>query len=249
MTWAWLYALCSVIAVSLVSLIGLLTASWSPERLERVLFVMVSLAVGAMFGNAFIHLLPHVFSTSSPPLQSSLLILAGIVIFFVMEKFLLWRHDHLASAQHEIRPVGYMNLFADALHNFVDGILIGIGYLVGVPTGVATTIAILLHEIPQEIGDFGVLLHAGFRTSHALALNFLTALLAVVGVVVGLTVGQAVRQLPALMLPFAAGGFIYIAGSDLVPELHKERDPGKSLVQLGAIAAGIGAMLLVGLLE
>ena len=249
MTWVWLYALCSVIVVSLVSLIGLLTVSWSPERLERVLFVMVSLAVGAMFGNAFIHLLPHAFSASSAPLQSSLLILAGILTFLIMEKFLLWRHDHLASAQHEIHPVGYMNLFADGLHNFVDGILIGAGYLVNVPTGVATTIAILLHEIPQEIGDFGVLLHAGFRTSRALALNFLTALLAIVGAVVGLSVGQAVRQLPMLMLPFAAGGFIYIAGSDLVPELHKERDPGKSLVQLGAIAAGIGAMLLVGLLE
>ena len=245
----WVYALLSVIAVSLASLIGLVTVSWSPERLERTLFFMVSLAVGAMLGNAFLHLLPPAFSASPESLQPALLVLAGIVVFFVMEKFLRWRHEHMAAASGQVLPVGYLSLFADGLHNFFDGVLIGASYLVSLPTGLGTTLAILLHEIPQEIGDFGILIHAGFPAPRALMLNFLTALSAVAGAIVGLCVGHVVHQLPILMLPFAAGGFIYIAGSDLVPELHKERDPRKSLVQLAAMGAGIGAMVLMRLLE
>ncbi len=246
---SWAYALISVTAVSFVSLIGLVTVSWTPKRLEQVMFVMVSVAVGAMFGNVFFHLLPSAFSGDKTPRETSLLILAGMMSFLLLEKLLWWRHEHLASASGGIHPVGYMSLLADGLHNFIDGILIGASYLAGIPAGIGTTIAILLHEIPQEIGDFGVLLHAGFRKSDALFWNFVTALLAVVGVAVALWLGQSVRDFPMAMLPFAAGGFLYIAGSDLVPELHKERDPLKSLLQLGAIAIGIGSMCLVALLE
>ena len=249
MTSPWLYALISVVAVSSVSLIGLITVSWTQRRLEQVVFVMVSVAVGAMFGNVFIHLLPYAFHDEQTHQQTSLLILSGIMVFFLMEKFLLCRHEHLTSTWSEIQPFGYMSLLADGLHNFLDGILIGASYLVNVSAGVGTTVAILLHEIPQEIGDFGVLLHAGFKKPDALLWNFLSAMLAVVGTVFALWLGEAVQRFPASMLPFAAGGFIYIAGSDLVPELHKERDPVKSLLQLGAIAVGIGAMFLVTLLE
>lgn len=243
------YALISVSAVSLVSLIGLITVSLTPRRLEQVMFVMVSVAVGAMFGNVFLHLLPTAFSGEQARRQTSLLVLAGLMSFLLMEKFLWWRHEHLPSTSGGIHPVGYMSLLADGLHNFIDGILIGASYLVGVPTGVGTTLAILLHEIPQEIGDFGVLLHAGFKKPHALLWNFLTALLAVMGTATTLWLGQAVRKFPVAMVPFAAGGFLYIAGSDLIPELHKERDPLKSLLQLGAVAVGIGSMFLVTLLE
>lgn len=245
----WWSALISVSAVSLVSLVGLTTVSWTPRRLEQVLFVMVSVAVGAMFGNVFFHLLPSAFDGPQTHRHTSLWILTGLMSFLVLEKFLWWRHEHLPPASGGIHPVGYMSLLADGLHNLIDGILIGASYLVGVPAGVGTTVAIFLHEIPQEIGDFGVLLHAGFSKPHALLWNFLSALLAVVGAVAALWLGQAVRDFPAAMVPFAAGGFLYIAGSDLVPELHKERDPLKSLLQLGAIAVGIGSMLLVALLE
>ena len=131
---AWICALLSVAAVSLASLIGLVTLSWSPERLERTLFFMIALAVGAMLGNAFLHLLPPSFSQSPNGLQPALLVLAGIVVFFIMEKFLRWRHEHLAAAWGEVQPVGYLSLFADGLHNFFDGVLIGTSYLVSLPT-------------------------------------------------------------------------------------------------------------------
>jgi len=142
-----------------------------------------------------------------------------------------------------------MNLVADGLHNLIDGILIGASYLAGVSVGLATTIAVVLHEIPQEMGDFGVLIHAGFSKSRALYLNFLSALLAIAGAVLALVASTQIKQLPNAVLPFTAGGFIYIAGSDLVPELHKERAPVKSLLQLGAIGIGVSLMLLLTLLD
>ncbi len=245
----WGYAIASVLVVSLASLIGIVTIAVSERRLRATIFVMVSLAVGAMFGDAFIHLLPESFATSGHTLRASLSILAGILVFFLLEKFLLWRHEHLPEVANTIHPVGYMNMVADGLHNLLDGVLIGASYLVSVPVGLGTTIAVLLHEIPQEIGDFGVLVHAGFSRTQALWVNFLTATLAIVGALLALGAGQAVKQFPLAVLPFTAGGFIYIAGSDLVPELHKERQPLKSLIQLVAIGLGVGVMLLLTLLE
>ena len=241
----WIWALASVLVVSLISFIGAVTLVVGRQRLQPVVFVLVSLAVGAMLGDAFIHLLPESFERISSSLETSLACLAGIVAFFVLEKFLLWQHDHAAQHTHPIQPVGYINLVADALHNFVDGVLIGASYLVSAPIGLATTLAVLLHEIPQEIGDFGVLLHAGFKPARALWLNFLTATLAIAGTVLSLSLGGRLQGLSVAVLPFAAGGFIYIAGSDLVPELHKERQPPQAAVQLVAIGIGIGLMLLL----
>lgn len=245
----WIYALSSVVLVTLASLIGLLTLSVREERLQRVIFVLVSLAVGAMFGDAFIHLLPEAFRKTSGTLTASLCILAGIFTFFLLEKFLLWRHEHLPKEHVAIHPVGYMNLVADGVHNFIDGVLIGASYLAGVPVGLATTLAVLLHEIPQEMGDFGVLVHAGFSKSEALRFNFLSGTMSIAGAVLALAVGTRAQTFTAAVLPLAAGGFIYIAGSDLVPELHKELEPAKSAVQLLAIGAGVGLMLLLTLLE
>ncbi len=209
------------------------------------MFVMVGLAVGAMFGDTFIHLLPESFERSASPLATSLYCLAGIGIFFVLEKFLLWRHDHADEHTHPLHPVGYLNLVADGLHNFMDGILIGASYLVSIPIGIGTTIAVCFHEVPQEIGDFGVLLHAGFTRAQALWMNALTASLAIAGAVTSLLVGSWLTPFSDAILPLTAGGFIYIAGSDLVPELHKERQPGQAAIQLLAIGSGIGLMLLL----
>ena len=245
----WAYTLGSVVAVSLVSLVGIAFISLRKERLQQVVFSMVSLAVGAMFGNVFIHLLPETFSSGAPPLRSSLLCLGGVLVFFLLEKFLLWRHEHIPHYGACIHPVGYVSLVADGLHNFLDGVLIGTSYLVGLPVGLATSIAVILHEIPQEIGDFGVLLHAGFSRSQALWLNLGSASSAILGAVAALLVGSKVAAFPSIMLPLTAGGFIYIAGSDLVPELHKERDAAKSAIQLIGIGAGVGLMLLLTFLE
>ena len=249
MSWpVWLWTLASVVVISLISFIGVITLVIGRQRLQPAVFTLVGLAVGAMLGDAFIHLLPESFERTDTPLATSLYCLAGIVLFFVLEKFLLWRHDHAAEHTHPIHPVGYINLIADGLHNFIDGILVGASYLVSVPIGLATTLAVCLHEIPQEIGDFGILLHAGFTSTRALWLNFLTATLAIVGAVLSLLLGATMQSFATMVLPLAAGGFIYIAGSDLVPELHKERHPRQAAVQLLAIGVGIGLMLLLKLL-
>jgi zinc and cadmium transporter len=161
----------------------------------------------------------------------------------------LWRHEHVLESDHPIHPVGYMNLLADGLHNFIDGAIIGASYLVSVHIGIATTLAVVFHEIPHELGNFFILLYAGFTKTKALFFNFLSALFAILGTISALLIGARVEQFAALMLPLAAGGFIYIAGSDLVPELNKEVQLSKSIVQMIAIAAGIGLMLLLTLLE
>ena len=246
MSWSvWVYTFVSVLVISLISFMGVITLVVGRQRLQPTVFILVGLAVGAMLGDAFIHLLPESFERTRAPLATSLYCLAGIVIFFVLEKFLLWRHDHAAEHTHPIDPVGYINLVADGLHNLIDGILVGASYLVSVPIGLATTIAVCLHEIPQEIGDFGVLIHAGFSTTRALWLNFMTATLAILGALLSLLVGGWLKQFSDAVLPLTAGGFIYIAGSDLVPELHKERRPMQAAVQLVAIGVGIGLMILL----
>jgi len=245
----WLYALASVILVSLLSVIGVVFISISEAKLKQIVFVLVSLAVGSLFGDVFIHLLPQAFEKLEARLEASLYLLAGIFIFFVLEKFIRWRHQHDLESQNAIHPVGYMNLLADGIHNFIDGMIIGAAYLTSLRVGIATTIAVAMHELPQEISDFGVLLHAGFSKKKALIFNFLSAMLAILGTILILLAGTTLHYFVASMIPLAAGGFVYIAGSDLVPELNKELEPAKSLVQLLAIATGVGLMLLLTLLE
>jgi len=241
----WFLAIASVTFVSLLSLIGIAFISVNEEKLRRIIFVMVSLAVGALFGDAFIHLLPESFARSESAVRTSLYVLTGMLGFFVLEKFLLWKHQHVLESSDHVHPVGYMNLAADAIHNLIDGMIIGVAYLVSVPVGVATTLAVVCHEIPHELGNFFVLLHAGFKARRALFFNFLSAVFAIIGTVISLLISSHVASFSVVLVPLAAGGFIYIAGSDLVPELHKEQDPVKSAVQLVAMGAGVGMMLLL----
>jgi zinc and cadmium transporter len=243
------YALVSVILVSLISLVGIAFVSINEERLKQLIFIMVSLAVGSLFGDAFIHLLPESFEKSRAQLETSLYVLAGIFLFFILEKFLLWRHQHTLEFSNAIRPMGYMNLFADGVHNLIDGMIIGASYTVSLQVGFATTMAVIFHEIPHELGNFFVLLYAGFTKRRALFCNFISAIFAILGTIISLLIGSTVENFSAMMLPVAAGGFIYIAGSDLVPELNKELRPSKSIVQMLAIATGVGLMLLLDLLE
>lgn len=245
----WLYALSSVFIVSLISLIGIAFISMREAKLKQIIFVMVSLAVGGLFGDAFIHLLPEFFEKFQNKLEGSLYILAGIFAFFVLEKFLLWRHQHVVETDRPIHLVGYMNLVADGVHNFIDGVIIGASYEQSLHVGIATTMAVVFHEIPHELGNFFVLLYAGFTKRRALIFNFLSALFAVLGTIVSLLLGSAVAGFSRAMLPLAAGGFIYIAGSDLVPELNKESNLVKSVIQLVAIGTGVGLMLLLTMLD
>tara|TARA_Y100000031_G_scaffold101393_2_gene111205 strand:+ start:8313 stop:9110 length:798 start_codon:yes stop_codon:yes gene_type:complete len=263
MTTIALYAFGSVFVVSLVSLIGILVISVRDTLLQKWILVFVALAVGALLGDAFIHLIPEAFEKSANILVTSLLIIGGILLFFILEKFLHWHHWHghelhedeclgdkrILDTQRRIRPLGYIILASDGFHNLLDGMIIGASYLVSIEVGIATTLAVILHEIPQEIGDFGVLLHSGFTKAQAILVNFASALLAILGVIVVFVLEDAMGTFSTWMIPIAAGGFIYIAGSDLVPELHKTTRLNRSFVQLLAILVGILAIVALLLIE
>ena len=250
------YAFGGVFLVSLISLIGVLVLAVNTNRLKRAIFFLVALATGALFGDVALHLLPEIFESSVDPAKLSLAILAGILLFFALEKFLHWTHSHeldecLEADHHHptIKPLGYLNLVSDGLHNLIDGLIIGVSFLAGIEVGLATTLAVILHEIPQEIGDFGILLHAGFSKGQALFFNFLSAVLAILGTVIALFFASRVESLTPLLLAFTAGGFLYLAGSDLVPELHKTTEPRRSLIQFLALLLGIFVMLALLWLE
>jgi len=238
----WLYAVVSVILVSLISLIGILTLAMKKSSLKKITLILVSFAVGGLFGDAFIHLLPEAFEKLGTGLLTSLYVVFGILIFFVLEKFLRWRHCHITDENH-IHPIVTMNLVGDAIHNFIDGLLIGASYIVSIPIGITTTLAIVLHEIPQEIGDFGILIHGGLTQKRALLFNFLSAVTAIVGTIIALVV--SVEGFAIALLPVAAGGFLYIAGSDLIPELQHNVNLKTSFIQFISILLGIGIMSLL----
>ncbi len=241
----WAYSLVSVAVVSLMSFAGILAFPIKEDKLKKILLYMVSFSAGALFGDVFIHLLPDVIGEAGFGLDISFYIMFGIVFSFIIEKFIHWRHCHIPTSKDHMHPFAMMNLFGDGMHNFIDGLIIGASYLASIPVGIATTLAVVLHEIPQEIGDFGVLLHGGFSKRKALFFNFVTALAAIFGAVVSLLLDSYAENITIFLIPFAAGTFIYIAGSDLIPELHKEAEIKKSLLQFIAIALGILIMLLL----
>jgi zinc and cadmium transporter len=244
----WLYTIGSVIIVSLISLIGVFSISIDSKKLARMLLFLVSFAAGALLGGALLHLLPESVEHGLEP-KVSIFILAGIFGFFILEKIICWRHCHIPTSDEHPHPVGFMNLVGDGFHNLMDGMIIAGSYLVNIPLGISTTFAVLLHEIPQEIGDFGILVHAGYSIRKALTFNFLSALTAVVGAILTLAIGFETESVSAFLVPFTIGGFIYIATADLIPELKKEVDLKKSLLQLLFILLGAGVMGLLLLLE
>jgi zinc and cadmium transporter len=246
----WLYSLASVFVVSLISLIGIFTIAVNEARLKRILIFLVSFAVGALFGDVFIHILPDIYGQAGAGHMVSFGIVSGIILFFILEKFIYWRHCHSGACDiHGVEHFVWLNLFGDGLHNFIDGIIIGASYLVSVPLGLATTLAVVLHEIPQEIGDFGILVGGGLSRWKALGLNFLCASVAIAGTILALIVGPNIKDFTLYVMPLTAGGFIYIAGSDLIPELHKEVKFSRSLLQLASVILGVGVMALLLLLD
>lgn len=238
----WAYSLLSVFIISLISLIGALTLALKEKILSVLLVFLVSFAAGGLLGDVFIHLLPEMVEESLFTMTSSLSIISGILMFFILEKFIAWRHCHIPTSKNHPHPVAFMNLIGDGIHNLIDGAIIAGSFLVSIPLGMATTIAVLFHEVPQEIGDFGVLIHGGFTKRRALFFNFASSLAAFGGAVFVLIFGSQMTDLTNVLVPFTAGGFIYIAGSDLIPELHKETKPIKSVIQLAGLLFGIAIM-------
>lgn len=238
-----IYSLGSVILVSLISFIGIFTLTLKHEKLDKLTSFLVALSIGTLLGDAFLHLLPETMADSDGSLFVWLWIIGGIMTFFILEKIVCWHHCHLpAESSAHIHKMGIMNSVGDGFHNFIDGVIIAGSFLVSLPIGIATTIAIVAHEIPQEISDFGILIYSGYSKKKALFYNFLSAAMAIIGAIITLAIGSAIDGIILYIIPFTAGGFIYIATADLIPELHKETAPQKSIKQILIILLGVSLM-------
>jgi zinc and cadmium transporter len=251
------YIVASCVLGTLLSL-GL--AALVAYRLDaRWISGLVAYAVGTLLGAAFLDVLPHLFEQSRHPSRTAAFILFGILAFFILEKLFLWRHHHhhsaeeQAEAEEEMRHTGHdhgrsgrMILFGDAFHNFTDGVIIAGAFIADVKLGVVTAVAIIAHEIPQEIGDFVVLLHSGFSKARALMWNAISGLASVVGGIAAYFALSALTAWIAEILAFAAASMIYVAVADLIPGLHRRPELRDTASQALLIALGIGTIALVG---
>jgi zinc and cadmium transporter len=251
-------ALVSVIGVSFVSLVGLVTVSMDEARVRKLATFFISFAVGALLGDAFIHLIPETFAAAvslGTPLGPSLLVLSGMMAFFVVEKLLRHSHgvlhEHFHGQQAVNRPeLAAINILGDAIHNFIDGMVIGASYLVSPTLGLSTTIAVLFHEIPQELADFGILIHSGLSVRKAVLLNLASASVAILGTALSLLAGSVAQEMVTMSLvPITAGGFVYLAAADLIPELQHDRSLRALVVQTVLITLGIVVMGLLTFIE
>jgi zinc and cadmium transporter len=243
------YILLSVLIVSLVSVIGILFIFLKKNTLNSLIIFFVSLSVGSLLGGAFLHLIPEAFGEAGSILKTSFLVLGGIIIFFIIENYIHWRHCHIPTSSKHPHHLGTMNIIGDGLHNMIDGLVIAAAYFVNIPLGIVTTLAVIIHEIPQEIGDFGVLLYAGYSKKKALFFNFLSALTAILGALIGILFIGTSSNFASIIIPLAAGGFLYIAGSDLIPEIHKNQEKKFPLKNLIGILLGILIMYGLTFLE
>jgi len=240
-----LQAIFSALAISLISFVGIVTLAIKEKTLNKILYLFVGFSTGALLGSAFFHLLPEALKHFANPLQVFQYALISLSLFFVMERILRWHHCHEPGCEIHKRHLGYLNLIGDGIHNLLDGLIIFSAFYTSPALGLPVLISLALHEIPQEIGDYGVLLYAGFKKSQALFYNFISALSAVAGVILGYLLINQMSNLNNFILPFAAGGFIYIAASDLIPELHKETNLKKSLISFIFFISALVLMLLI----
>jgi zinc and cadmium transporter len=254
MTLGWILAASLVggtLSAALASFSLLLRASWVP--------MLVSYAIGALLGAAFLEVIPEAFAKGEPR-QAAAAILGGIFAFFVLEKLLIWRHCHTEhcevhdpdlpghSGHHDHRRSAALIVIGDTVHNFVDGALIAAAFLQSHELGIVTAVAIIAHEIPQEMGDFLILVHSGYSRAKALAVNLLSSLATVVGGVLAYFALQIVVEFQATLLGFVGASMIYVAVADLIPGLHKRPELRDTAFQALLIAAGIGSIALVGAL-
>lgn len=247
-TLAWIVAaalLGGILSVAVAALFALnARAGWVP--------MLISFAIGALLGAAFLDVLPEAIIASGDATTTTTIVLAGILGFFVLEKLVLWRHCHIESCEghephfggHDHGRSGLMILVGDTFHNFVDGVLIAAAFIEDPRLGMVTALAIVAHEIPQEVGDFVILLHSGYSKAKALLFNLLSSLATLVGGVLAWAALSAVQTAVPTMLALAAASMIYIAVADLIPGLHKRPELGATVQQVLLIGAGIGAILV-----
>ncbi|MDA3802465.1 MAG: ZIP family metal transporter [Patescibacteria group bacterium] len=247
----YLYIFGAVIVVSAISLIGVIFLSLSNKLIKKITMFLVSLSAGTLLGDSFFHLIPESIEKAGHGNNGDMIwvaLIIGLLSFFVLEKVIHWRHCHVHACDEHPHHLGKMNLIGDCMHNFFDGIIIAGSFLVSIPLGITTLIAVIAHEIPQEIADFGVLIYSGYSKKKAILLNFLTALTAILGAAFAIILGSNIDSFSTFIIPFTAGGFIYIATADLLPELKKEVGVKKSLYQFLTIIFGIAIMIFLKLI-
>lgn len=242
------WILLTTVIIAVCSLVGVFTLSMKEAVLNKILMRLVALSSGALLGGAFLHLMPEGVELLSAKIFFSL-VLSAIIFYLLVEKILHWRHCHKGGSCDTHHSMGYMNLIGDSVHNFIDGLVIAGAFVVDIRLGLVTAVAMALHEIPQEIGDFGVLIYSGFTKKRALFLNFITALMIVVGGIFGWFLSLHSAGVEKYLLPIAAGGFIYIAASDLLPELRKNLSLRSFFKDFLFMLCGVGVILLVSFLE
>lgn len=232
-----LYIITANILVSLISLSGFfLLAFLKEEKLNNILLFLVSLSAGALLGDVFIHILPEAVNDSNNE-SLFLIVLLSMTLFFIVEKVFHWRHCH--HGRCEIHSFGYLNLVGDFIHNFIDGVLIASTFVVDIKLGVITTFAILLHELPQEMGDFAVLLYSGIKKDKVLILNYFVSLSSVAGGIFGYYLAGFGDTVISILLPIAVGNFLYIATTDLIPEIKNETNLKRSRIAFVWFLVGV----------
>jgi zinc and cadmium transporter len=229
-------------AMSALALVGALATLLTEATLQRVILPAVGLAAGSLLGGAFFHMIPESVEALGNGLWVYVWVVAGFIVFFVLEQFLHWHHCH-KSAQSAHRPLGHMILVADGLHNLIGGLAVGGAFVVDIRVGIVTWCVAAAHEIPQEFGDFGILLHSGWSKKSALAWNFASALTFLVGSVIAYFISGTVEV--GYLLPFAAGNFIYIATADLIPEIARETRARDKIETTTAFVVGLVLLLAV----
>ncbi len=232
----------SGVAMSAIALVGSVTLLLSESTLKRITLPLVAFAAGSLLGGAFLHMIPAAVTESRSGNGIFLWILIGFSAFFVVEQFMHWHHCHREYSDCK-QPVGYLILFGDGIHNFTGGLAVASAFMVDIRLGITTWIAAAAHEIPQELGDFAVLIHGGWSKRGALLMNLLSALTFPIGGV--LAYAASFEFDVSFLLPFAAGNFIYIAASDMVPEVNRHRSLVSNFVHFGSLMTGILLLLIL----
>ena len=237
---------------SVVSLIGGILLFIREKAVYKVAHLLASFAAGALLATAFIDLLPEAFEAaehSGSDVNIFTWVLLGFLFFFLIERFIYWFHHHHSPEEHQKdQAVVPLIIFGDSIHNFIDGVAIAASFLVSVPLGIVTTFAVAAHEIPQEIGDFGVLLHKGLKKTKVLLINLLSSLAALVGAILTYNLGEVVEGYLPVFLAITAGFFIYIAASDLIPEIHSGERTGAAYLETLTLFLGVAAVWIAILL-
>lgn len=239
-----IYALISAFVVSLLALLGITTLAIKEKLINKILLYLVSFSAGGLIGSAFFHLIPEGLESNDNVILVFVYVIIGFCLFFLLERFLRWHHCHDKKCDSPVH-LGYLNLVGDAMHNLIDGIIIVSTYLVNPELGFVVTLSIIFHEIPQELGDFGLLLYSGMKKTKALLLNYAVATLTVFGVIIGYFLIRFSVDISIFLVPAAAGGFIYIAASDIIPELHKETKTKKAIFHFITFILALVLMLLL----